>query len=276
MAVKLKQTTMKKLIMVLAATLICGACLFTSCKKDKDNTDLNLKENIIGKWMTADVDGKPSPTNKKRVVTFVSATKAYYSSSRTTRPEVDATWNDQLEADVAISGNKVTLTMHSDEHTTSVEEYIITNINNSELTANHKVTITVDGNVTHSAEAILRLTKVTADYSAAILGLWECQELTGIETYNDANARLEFFADGTYNYWRKNDGGEWEAVTNREFQNYFVDGTLLATRWKNQGEDELREWWEIASIAGNEMQWTALRAAEGGTMVQTMKWVKVN
>ena len=70
--------------------------------------------------------------------------------------------------------------------------------------------------------------------------------------------------------------GQWEAVTNREFQDYFVDGTLLATRWKNQGEEELREWWEIASIAGNEMQWTALRAAEGGTMVQTMKWVKVN
>ena len=268
---------MKKLFMVLAATVICGASLFTSCKKDKDNTDLNLKENIIGKWMTADVDGKPSPTNKKRVVTFVSATKAYYSSSRTTRPEVDATWNDQLEADVAISGNKVTLTMHSDEHTTSVEEYIITNINNSELTANHKVTITVDGNVTHSAEAILRLTKVTADYSAAILGLWECQELTGIETYNDANARLEFFADGTYNYWRKNEGGEWEAVTNREFQNYFVDGTLLATRWKNQGEEELREWWEIASINGNEMQWTALRQnADGTTAQQGMKWVKVN
>jgi hypothetical protein len=65
-------------------------------------------------------------------------------------------------------------------------------------------------------------------------------------------------------------------VTNREFQNYFVDGTLLATRWKNQGEEELREWWEIASIDGNEMQWTALRAAEGGTVTQTMKWVKVN
>ena len=27
---------MKKLFMVLAATVICGACLFTSCKKDED------------------------------------------------------------------------------------------------------------------------------------------------------------------------------------------------------------------------------------------------
>ena len=157
---------MKKLFLVLAATVVCGACLFTSCKKDEDNS-LNLSN--------------------------------------------------------------------------------------------------------------VRLTKQTADYSAAILGLWECQELTGIETYNDANARLEFFDDGTYRYWRKNGEGQWEAVTNREFQNYFVDGTLLATRWKNQGEDELREWWEIASLGGGEMQWTALRQnADGTTAQQGMRWTKVN
>ena len=137
--------------------------------------------------------------------------------------------------------------------------------------------MTNDGNVTFTVNETDRYLKVTADYSAAILGLWECQELTGIETYNDANARLEFFADGTYRYWRKNDGGEWEAVTNREFQNYFVDGTLLATRWKNQGEEELREWWEIASLGGGEMQWTALRQnADGTTAQQGMRWTKVN
>jgi hypothetical protein len=171
----------------------------------------------------------------------------------------------------------VTVTNHSDEHTTAVEEFTITSIDDKEITANRKITVTVDGNVTRSSEDSFRLTKTTADYTAAILGLWECQELTGIETYNDANARLEFFADGTYNYWRKNTAGEWEAVTNREFQNYFVDGTLLATRWKNAGEDELREWWEIASIANGQMQWTALRQnADGTTAQQGMRWTKVN
>ncbi len=75
-----------------------------------------------------------------------------------------------------------------------------------------------------------------------------------------------------------NTAGERESVTNRELQNYFVDGTLLATRWKNIGEDELREWWEeIASLGGGEMQWTALRQNPDGTTVQRgTKWVKVN
>ena len=101
--------------------------------------------------------------------------------------------------------------------------------------------------------------------------------MTGIETFNDANARLEFYGDGNYNYWYKNSNNEWEAVTNREYQNYFVDGKLLATRWKNIGETELREWWEVTSIKGNQMVWTALRQNEDGTTArQGMKWVKVN
>ena len=267
---------MKKILMVLAATVICGACLFTSCKKDEDNS-LKLEEKIIGKWIIADKDGQPAQTNEKNVFNFVSTTKVYKSASLNEHPEVGSPWHDLVEGDVAISGNKMTITIHPDEHTTEFHEFIVTAINATEFTANHKATVTADGNVMFSDEDVLRLTKLTADYSAAILGLWECQELTGIETYNDANARLEFFDDGNYNYWRKNDGGEWVAVTDREFQNYFVDGTLLATRWKNIGEDELREWWEIASLANGEMQWTALRQNEDGTTVeQGMKWTKVN
>ena len=267
---------MKKMIWVLAATLICGACVFTSCKKDKVNTDLNLEENIIGKWEIADKNGQPAPTNEKMVLAFLSPTKGYVSASLSIHSDADI-WSSRLETDVAISGNKVTVTFHPDEHNTSVHELNITSINDKEFTANQKVTVTIDGEVVISEEKAFRFVKQTADHSAAILGLWECQELTGIETYNDANARLEFLADGTYNYWRKNDAGQWEAVTNREFQNYFVDGTLLATRWKNTGEDELREWWEIASIANGQMQWTALRQnADGTTAQQGMKWVKVN
>ena len=87
---------------------------------------------------------------------------------------------------------------------------------------------------------------------------------------------LEFATDGTYKYWQKNDFNVWNAVTTREFQNYFVDGTLLATRWKDQGDAELREWWEIESITNDEMTWKALRQnEEGENVVQRMTWKKV-
>ena len=171
---------------------------------------------------------------------------------------------------------EVTVTSHPDVHKTLVHEYVIINIDGSQFTANHKVTSTVDGEVDFFREDVVRYTKVTRDYSEAILGLWECKGLKGGETYNDANGRLEFFEDGTYQYWRKNDAGEWEAVTTREFQEYFVDGNFLATRWKNEGEDELREWWEIKSLKGDKMQWKALRANEdGSTFEQIMDWEKI-
>jgi hypothetical protein len=166
--------------------------------------------------------------------------------------------------------------MHPDEQMTVVDEYIVTAIDATEYIANLKVTATVDGKVVYSQENIDCLTKINRDHSEAVLGLWECKGLKGGETYNDGNDRLEFFEDGTYKYWRKNDAGEWEEVTTREFQDYFVDGTLLATRWKNVDEDELREWWEIAYLKGDKMQWKALRANEDGTTFeQIMDWEKV-
>jgi uncharacterized protein YacL (UPF0231 family) len=237
--------------------------------------ELNVKEKIMGKWMTAEVDGESAMTDKFRVFTFVSDTKAYVSASRDTKSE-SFLWTDHTEADVTINGNKMTITFNPDERTKTVEEYIITDINDKEFAANHKINVTVDGKVTITRDGTIRYVKQTADYSAAIIGLWECTGLSGIETYNDANARLEFATDGTYKYWQKNDFNVWNAVTTREFQNYFVDGTLLATRWKDHGDAELREWWEIESITDDEMTWKALRQNEEGEIVeQKVKWRKV-
>ena len=58
---------------------------------------------------------------------------------------------------------------------------------------------------------------------------------------------------------------------------YFVDGSLLCTRWKNVGSDiENRESWEIASIQNGKMEWTALRQkADGTTYTATFSMTRV-
>lgn len=264
---------------MLAAILIYGATVFTSCKSDDDKDPVidNLSEKIIGKWMFDEKNGELTPTNKKRVFTFVSPTKAYVSAAHGTHAGTILTGLEHLEADVAISGNKVTLTMQLGERTTMVDELNITAIDDTKFTAKLKVTVTVNGTVERSSESNIRLTKVKADYSEAILGLWVCTGITGGETYNDPNARLEFLADGTYRYYRQEEGGQWKAVHSREYEDYFVDGTLVATCWKNQGEAEQREWWEIASINGDDMVWTALRQNDDGTTFQQeVRWKKVD
>ena len=264
---------------MIAAILICGATTFTSCTNEDNPADpaANLSEMIIGKWIVVDYNGQTLTTNEKTVYTFVSATKAYVSTAISTRPETGKHWYDKLESDVVINGNKITLTNHLDTQETMVEEYVVTAINGREFTANHKVTITKDGNVMYEEDMVIRLLKVTADYRETVLGLWECEGLIGDETYNDGNDRLEFLSDGTYRFYHKDDAGQWQAVTTREFQDYFVDGTMLATRWKNQGEDELREWWEIESLSDNEMVWTALRQnPDGSTFQQKMTWKRID
>lgn len=248
------------MFMVLAATVLCGACLFTSCKKTEDNgggNNLNLNELIVGKWITEGLDGQSAPTNMKSVYTFVSATKAYMSASFNHIQETGTPWFHNIEADVAISDNKVTLAFHTDEHNESVQEFSVTAINGSEFTANQKVTVTVDGNVVHSDEHAFRLVKQTADYTAAILGTWQGHCTSEGSVFDDGQEhRWEYKADGNYVYYVK-DGDNWVPYADNTLNQYFVDGNLLCTRWIDNGLEN-REWWEI-SIDGDRMYWTALR-----------------
>ena len=265
---------MKKLFAVLAATVVCGACLFTSCKKDEEETpaNLNVAEKIIGKWIIAERDGQAALTNEKMALSFLSTTKGYQSTSIKSPQTETEIWVQQQEMDVVINGNEMAITCHPSENTTSLTEFDFISINDSEFTAKQKLTVTVNGNVRHSSERLVRFVKVTADYSEAILGLWECQGITGGETFNDDNARLEFLADGTYRFYRRSDAGVWNLVP-RQTNEYFVDGNLLCTRWQAEGEEMSYEWWEIASSADGHMQWTALRQqADGSTFQQGVSW----
>ena len=262
------------MILVLAATVICGACLFTSCKKDEDNS-LKLEEKIIGKWMMTDRDGQPIATDGKLVYTFVSPNKALVSASLNYRPVVGTRWSDQVEADIAISGNKVTVNINLDEQTTVAEEFTVTAISGSEFTANHKVTVTVDGNVMLSDEDILRFVKTTADYSATILGTWQGHCTSEGSVFDDGQEhRWQYKADGTYTYYVM-DGDNWVPYEGNTLNEYFVDGKLLCTRWVDNGVEN-REWWEI-TIDGTRMHWTALRQnPDGTTFTATFEMEKVN
>ena len=260
---------------VLAATLICGASVFMSCSSNEDNSvkpvepvepDLNVAEKIIGRWMIAERNGQPETTNQKQVFNFTSATKVFVSLSISAKPGMPSSWVDNLESEVAINGNIVTITGHPDEVTTILDENEITNINDNEFTTKRKLTMTKNGEVTFSSEMTLRFVKVTADYSADIIGMWEGYSTgeEGSEFDDGENHRWEYLLDGTFNYFHKND--LWQ-ISDDEYADYFVAGNLLCTRWKNAGEgnEEHREWWEIESIENGVMKWKALRQKEDGT-----------
>jgi len=118
-----------------------------------------------------------------------------------------------------------------------------------------------------------RYARVTADYTAAILGTWEGSCTSEGSVFDDGQVhRWAYKEDGTFVYYVK-DGDKWVPSQNT-LNEYFVDGNLLCTRWVDNGQEN-REWWEI-SIAGDKMNWTALRLnSDGTTFTATFEMTKV-
>ncbi len=260
---------------VIAAALICGTTTFTSCTNEDNPVDpaTNLSEMIIGKWITADIGGQAALTNAKMVTTFISTTKAIASSSKVDFTEKDSKWNVYREDDVVIAGNKVTLTGYPNEHTTLINEYDVSSITNTELIGTWKHITVVDGVETVNTQYDIRLVKGADDYRADIIGTWEGHCTSEGSEFDDGQEhRWQYNADGTYVYYVK-DGDNWVPSANT-LNEYFVDGTLLCSRWIDQGQEN-REWWEI-NIDGDKMNCTALRQKEdGSTFTATFEMKKV-
>lgn len=129
---------------MLAAILICGANVFSACTNNEDNPvqpDMNLAEKIVGKWMVADLNGEPCPTNLKAVVTIVSPTKAYGSISDVYSPM----WNEEVEADIKINGNKMNITAKEDDDISHLLNVTVSSITDKDMVLTSEWTILIDG-----------------------------------------------------------------------------------------------------------------------------------
>ena len=191
-------------------------------------------------------------------------------------PDVVILWMNREEVGCTIEGNIVTLVEQIGENMSGVVTLQVTSINDNELVGQISQKIfSGELQIVTIPEHSVHYKKVSVDYNSQVVGLWECVEMTGEETYNDANARLDFKADGTYDYYQKvND--EWTLVPNREVNQYNVDGEWFATRWKSTDGPMLYEWWDIVSIGDGVMVWNGLRQKTGGErFTTTYRWKKV-
>ena len=262
---------MKKIQRILASALVCASAVLIACSSNEGSRSSeekqpigNLSEKILGKWIHAETDGVPVLTNQKSVHTFVledSTIKAYNSLAMN---DVGAWWEFRKQMDMAIDGNKVTVKGKYDNGKSVITEMTVTSVTEKEMLFDAKMTLFNDG----EAYAVIgprheKYIQVEKDYSQEILGTWEGHITSDQSAYDDSKMhRWEYKDDGTYLYLGLDEDGEWQADVNSK-GDYFVDGNLLCTRWKNVGDPaEHREWWEITSIEDGVMNWTALRRSE--------------
>jgi len=260
---------MKKIL----ALMLLATVVFAGCKKEEER--IAIGDNIIGKWMKADANGQPAPTNEKVVLTFLSTTEATQSGALNEQLNDDALWADGNRFNIDINGQTITATIHRDEHHTATLTLDVKSINDNEFTADVNVVLERDGSVVFTKEETQRFVKVTDNYTQAVRGIWEGHVTSEQSEYDDnLEHRWQYNSDGTYVYYNQ-DGDSWIPNPTNTLNEYFVDGNLLCMRWVNSGT-EYREWWEIASIENNVMSWTALRErADGTTYTASFSMVKI-
>lgn len=273
----------KNVLWMWAAILICGTSMLTACSNDAEPGDTpvidNLTEKLEGKWMMAETNGKPVPTDSKQVLTYVSANKFYYSLSISAISDLNV-WVNHCEGSYTVNGNTLQQTVGvPGTNIMFKQQPVIISISDDEIRLITNNETLIDGKsyrITSNLKE--RKVRVKHDYSADIIGTWEGIRTSEQDVYSDGLPhRWEFKADGTFVYYRQNDNGEWISDVNT-LSEYFVDGILLCSRWKNVGNDkENRESWEIASIENDVMNWTALRRnADGTTYTATFSMKRVN
>ena len=267
---------MKKTFTMIAAIIIlCGASLFTSCSDDKeDSSHPSLAEKLVGKWLYVEADGEKVDTKESSVSTFVmegSTLKAYISISMM---EYDL-WAFKQPMEVAIDGDKMTLTMHAGDITT-VEEASNITITDEEMSYTSTHTVMRNGKVIESdtEPCRVRCVKVHDDYSQIIVGRWEGSYTSDKPGFEPQPFCEEYLADGTFIGYSLVDG-QW-VPEEEEYAQYFVDGNLMCTRWKIPGSEEERENCIFESYENGILTVKEVVESNGHIYTETSTLTKVN
>ena len=224
-----------------------------------------IEKNITGKWITQKIEGDIALTNDKVVFTMPSKTVAFISASLENIPG-ESEWVFQREYAMSIENNIITLVHKAtDGHTKIIDELFVFDINNQEMECLLKRKLTYDDEVTQTYPPVeLMLVKQPkTKYASYILGTWEGRITSDRSAYDDGQMHRWQFNGSTYVYYVK-DGDNW-VPSSDTLNEYFVDGSMLCTRWTENGV-EYREWWEIMSLDDQTMIWGALRQDDTGDL----------
>lgn len=237
-----------------AIAMVASAISLSSCSEADDEltaNDIALKQHIVGKWKTYSVDGQPSVTDSKGVITY-----------NTNGTMTSTTFRNKRSQYATNSSYYLNGSSYIEVNSSYYVQAVINSIDDEEL-----IYSDFSNNEGFKCQSLVSH-KITKDYSKAIVGLWEGVMMTGEETYGTSEHRWEYKEDGSYTYYTKDANGNWITDSSNSDNEYYVDGDFFGSRWIKNGK-EYREWWDMEKCDSNEMIWSALRKKADGTTFNT-------
>ncbi|MBQ2674826.1 MAG: SUMF1/EgtB/PvdO family nonheme iron enzyme [Prevotella sp.] len=260
-------------VFLASVMLAATAGLMTSCATEDNPGKPNgpsesvIKENIIGKWKGITQDGSELTTNDRTVLTF---------NADGTRTVSKSYYDTDTESYILRNKQTGTYTIEGSQLKSYLDEADLYDVvtYNIDAIGSNEMAMTMEN---FRPGRKFDYNRVTTDYAAEIVGVWEGVEMTGDETYGNAEARIVYEANGKFYYFSKNDEGQWAINFKESDRKYIVDGDWLATSWKDENGNTNFECWDIDEIKGDVMKWSALREREDGTRFKTtFTWRKIS
>ncbi len=231
----------------------------TSCQKDTKYSEL-----IIGNWIHTELNGKDVSTNDIFVLSF-SKDKIILSRGYNI-DDSHKEWAENEESTYSLKNGHIIFRSVNKFGTVNDIDFKIRKITKEKL----EITVhymAINGNKVLDYSTYT-MSKGNSNHKKEILGLWEGRNVTpGVSADSKEGElhRWEYFADGSYKYYSKNELGVWvEKVDNQG--KYFLYGEYLTSNWTNDYVSNkvgtAFECWEI-DISDNSttMNWEGRRSS---------------
>lgn len=238
------------LIALLAALSVCSF----GCKENDNNEMPSL---LIGKWINTQVSGSDILTDNVFFMQLRNDQTQLFAKGF----DLDATnraWMENSKYTFSSDGSTISINGTDVLGKKYKMQFNIMTLDDTQLKYSVK-SFTIDG-VSFPDTNTYTCRRITSDYSSQFVGVWYGKCVTA--GHPDTNYHYwEYFADGTYNYYYKNDADEWIKKSDNEGK-YFLYGDVFASNYTNDlisgGTGKAFECWNF-SILNDTMTWTALR-----------------
>ena len=247
--------------------VILISILFLGCTKDDEPDYATL---ILGTWVNKQIDNKAILTDASFVIGFRADRVETYATGFKV-DDNNKTWIENDKYTYAVDCDKIIINGLNDLGNRFHFEFKILYVDQQILT--YSVSKFMIDNVEFPDQKTYTSKKVATNLAKQFVGTWYGKSTTQ-GTADTSYHYWDYFADGHFDYYYRDGGGNWINKPDNEGA-YFLYGDFLASNFTNDligGEKgKAFECWNIR-IDGNTMFWTGIR--ENG-QINTFRMEKV-